>query len=398
MKYSNTTIGAIKPQDRVVSLDILRGVALFGIALVNILGFNASFFDFGGFYSSLPDVGQVNFYQKLIGLCADKFIFLFSFLFGYGIWLQYHRFSTNKGRFTIFFSRRMAVLALFGLAHILFLWAGDILLPYAIAGMIVLALRKLPSWSLILIGLFFYFFVIFWLILSVWIPLPDALSSTCPTCLSHALDIYANGDYVQIFNLRLIEYAAFLPINLFYYLPKIIGITLFGFVASKAQFHLIVKTNRQFWLWIYLAISAVAIVAHLYYESAVMSLFLPESVYLTAGYMMGYEFMNLFVASAYIMTILLLCTFKITQNILKPLSFPGRMSLTNYLLQSVLFGFVFYGWGWGFFGWQKLDQIELIAVLVFILEIIFSYFWLQKFEQGPLEKLWRNLSYRKPRL
>ena len=390
----NIAITAVKPQNRIASLDILRGFALLGIAMVNILGFNASFFDFGGFYSQLPDPSQVHFYEVIIGLCADKFIFLFSFLFGYGIWMQYHRFTVRQGHFYAFFIRRMGVLLLFGMAHVLFLWAGDILIPYAIAGMVVLALSKFSNTILLTLAAFFYFFVIFWLTISVWIPLPNALSSTCPECMGQAMDVYAHGNYLSILNLRLTEYSAFIPVNLIYYFPKIMGITLFGFVASRLQLHLKLEQHRRVWLWITCVILAVGCLAYLYYENLVMTIISPESEFLTAAYMFGYEIMNLFLASGYILAILLMCSFKPSRLILKPLSYPGRMSLTNYLMQSVLFGFLFYGWGLGFFGWQKPAQIEIYAILIFLSEVLTSYFWLQKFEQGPLEHLWKKLSYR----
>ena len=116
----------IKSAERISSIDILRGFALLGILLVNILGFNASFFDFGGFYNNLPDNLQQHFYNIYISLTADKFIFLFSFLYGYGIFIQFDRFQTRGEPFSPFFTRRMIGLAFFGILHIVLLWAGDI--------------------------------------------------------------------------------------------------------------------------------------------------------------------------------------------------------------------------------------------------------------------------------
>jgi uncharacterized protein len=395
MKNHPSIITATKPQNRIISLDILRGWALFGIAIVNILGFNASFFDFGGFYGTLPDQQQLEFYELLIGLSADKFIFLFSFLFGYGIWMQMSRFLESTLSFSSFFTRRMLLLALFGIAHVLFLWAGDILIPYAIAGMVVLALRKLPDHLLLIFGIFMYFFVVLWLVISIWFPLPDGLSSGCPTCLGQALDVYANGNYWQIFQLRLIEYSAFLPVNLIYYLPKVMGITIFGFLASKHKLHAKIIEHRWKWSIFTLILAILAIIVYSKYEAVVFVLFTQENVFTTAGFMLGYEIMNLFVAFSYLLIVLVLCTFKWTQLLLSPLSYLGRMSLTNYLLQSIFFGFLFYGWGLGFFGWQKPTQIELFALFIILVEIIVSYFWLKEFSQGPLEMFWRKWSYRK---
>ncbi len=395
MKNQHPTISATQPQNRLISLDILRGVALLGIAIVNVLGFNSSFFDFGGFYRMLPDAQEQTFYQLLIRLSADKFIFLFSFLYGYGIYMQLARFTKNQWAFTPFFARRMLVLALFGVLHVVFLWAGDILLPYAIAGMILIGLRKLPDWLLLVVGLFIYFFVVGWLLVSVWIPLPDGLSSSCTECLGQALDVYSAGNYWQILQLRMVEYTAFIPVNLIYYLPKILGISIFGFLASKHKLHAAIANKQLLWGIATLLISAVAVVTFLHYESWVAELVGKNREFLTMGYILSYEIVNLFVASSYALIILWLTSFDKIQWVFKPLSYPGRMSLTNYLLQSLFFGFVFYGWGLGFFGWQRPTQIELLALFIFLVEIIFSYFWLKEFKQGPLESLWRKLSYRK---
>ena len=132
-------------KNRIKSLDVLRGFALFGIALVNVFGFNASFFDFGGFYNNLPDPVQQKFFHTFIGLTADKFIFLYSFLFGYGFFLQFNKYGSQGSEFTSYYRRRLLFLALFGMTHIFFLWAGDILLLYAIDGLILFLLRKISG-------------------------------------------------------------------------------------------------------------------------------------------------------------------------------------------------------------------------------------------------------------
>jgi uncharacterized protein len=250
----------VNTNNRIASIDILRGFALLGIVLVNTLGFNSSFFDFGGFYSNLPDDFQSRFYSTFISLTADKFIFLYSFLFGYGIYMQYRKFTSKGEGFTSFFNRRMWVLALFGIAHVLFLWAGDILILYALAGFFILLVHKLSSNWQIIIALFFYFFLGIWLTLGVWIPLPDGLSSTCTECLEQAKIIYADGNYIDCLKLRLEEYFAFRNINAIYYLLLIL------------------------------------------------------------------------IASSYVSV----------ARILNPIALMGKMSLTNYIMQSVLLSIIFY--------------------------------------------------------
>lgn len=112
---------------------------------------------------------------------------------------------------------------------------------------------------------------------------------------------------------------------------------------------------------------------------------------MNAVYMGAYELMNLFMALSYILLILLLASYKF--NILKPFAYVGRMSLTNYIMQSLIFSIIFYGWGFGKFGMQEPTIFVWYAVGVFVFQLIFSYIWLKKRKHGPLEWLWRKLSY-----
>lgn len=386
------SVSALKPKFRIQSLDILRGFALLGVALVNVLGFNASFFDFGGFYHNLPDPIQQNFYFILIGLTADKFIFLYSFLFGYGFYLQYQKYDTEGHQFTNYYLRRLFFLALFGVSHVVFLWAGDILLTYAFAGLLLFFLRKLPGQFLLLIGFGLYFFISIWLVLSIWIPLPNALSSTCTECLDDALIIYPTGNYFEILKLRLYEYFAFRNINLLYYLPKVMGILIFGFLASQNKLHEKISVSPKKWMIVFAIMAGISVILYFYYESLVFKLLPADSNYINALFMGAYELMNLFMAISYILLIILLSTFRF--NILKPLIYVGRMSLTNYIMQSVLFSIVFYGWGFGKFGMKEPLVIIWYAIGIFVVQLILSYFWLKNKKQGPLEWLWRKLAYR----
>jgi len=384
---------AVNSKNRIESLDVLRGFALFGIALVNVFGFNASFFDFGGFYNNLPDPVQQKFYHTFIGLTADKFIFLYSFLFGYGFYLQFNKYGSKGSEFSCYYKRRLLFLALFGIAHIFFLWAGDILLLYAIAGSILFLLRKKSGVVLLPIGFIFYFFISIWLIFSIWIPLPNGLSSTCTECLSNALQIYPTGNYPECVKLRLFEYYSFRNINILYYLSKVLGIFIFGFLASRYKLHKQIQDNLSKWVIISLLVLSIGLMLCLFYETWVYKLVSEQSVYLDAVYMGAYELMNLFMALSYILIILIISSFKL--NILRPFAYVGRMSLTNYIIQSIMFSFIFYGWGLGKFGMKEPTIFIWYAIGIFIFQLIFSYFWLKIKKQGPLEWLWRKLSYRK---
>ncbi len=387
----NNNISPIVPQKRIVSIDILRGLALLGILLVNILGFNASFFDFGGFYNNLPNSYQATFYSIYISLTADKFIFIFSFLFGYGIYMQYHKFSQQSKPFQSFFTRRMLVLACFGIVHIIFLWAGDILLLYAIAGLFLLLIYKMNSKLLLALSFFFYFFIVFYLLLNVKLPyLPDAMSSTCTKCLKEAINIYSSGDYLECMKLRLFEYFSFRNINVLYYLPKVIGIITMGFLASKYDLYHKIVNNRKKWTLILVVFAIGSAIIYFNYEKIVNF----EKPNALALYMFGYELLNIFIALTYILITILVSSNAVILRILSPIGLMGRMSLTNYLFQSILLSIIFYGWGFGLFGHTIVTNLVIIAICIYIIQVIYSVFWFQYYKQGPLEWLWRKISYR----
>jgi len=284
----------------------------------------------------------------------------------------------------------MGMLALFGIAHIFFLWAGDILLLYAVAGLVIMAVRNLPTrWQLVL-SLFFYFFIAIWLALGVLIVIPDAMTSTCTGCLEQAKSIYAHGNYLECMQLRLQEYWAFRNNNTFYYLPKIIGVTLFGFIASKMELHKRVAEHVKNWVGIWLVVVVIGVITYFGYAGIAD----PRSRFAPAISMAGYEFMNIAIASSYILFILLITTNLKIAKALRPFALMGRMSLTNYLTQSLLLSVVFYGWGLGLFGQTKVTLVVLIALAVYLLQIGINLIWFRYHDQGPLEKLWRKVSYK----
>jgi len=126
-KGSSNSFRPTDPEDRILQIDILRGFALFGVLLVNVFGYNSSFFDFSGFYKTFNDPLNTQVFNLVIGYGADKFIFLFSFLFGIGFSIMHLKYQSDEKHFFSLYLRRMLALMLFGAVHIVFFWAGDIL-------------------------------------------------------------------------------------------------------------------------------------------------------------------------------------------------------------------------------------------------------------------------------
>lgn len=382
------------PNERITQIDILRGFALFGVLLVNAFGYNASFFDFSGFYHTFTDPLNSKIFEWLVGFAADKFIFIFSFLFGVGFGIMYLKYRADEKHFFWLYFRRMLALMVFGLLHILFFWAGDILFSYALMGFLLLFVRKWPSGRLLFLSIFFYFFPILYLALENVFPfLPDALSSVTNLKMPEVIAVYSGGSYAEIFKLRLHEYAAFRNINLIYYAPKVLSLFLLGYLFYKYNFLGRINRNRSKYALVAVLLLLSGVILTLYSDNVVNVLIAQENPYSLTVYMGVYEVTNILLGLSYILVILLLSQASFFRRLLDPLKYIGRTALTNYLMQSVIFTTLMYGYGFGRFGSYTPWQLLIWTFGVFTLQVLISGLWLKKYRFGPLEWLWRKFTY-----
>ena len=383
------------PSERISQIDILRGFALLGILLVNVFGYNSSFFDFNGFYKTFDDPLNSTVFNLVIGYGADKFIFTFSFLFGVGFSIMYLKYHTDEKHFFHLYLRRLLALMVFGIIHIVFFWAGDILFSYSLMGVILLLSRKLRSDILLFLSIFLYFFPIIYIAFQSLSPsLPDALSSVTDITLPEVIDIYSGGSYLEIFKLRIHEYLAFRNINLIYYAPKVLSLFILGYLFYKHKFFEKINSSKGKYFALLAALFSIGIVLNLFTDNIVNALANAETnPFYTAVYMGVFEVTNIFLGFAYILLILLLSQIPVFKAILNPLKYVGRMALTNYLMQSVIFTTIMYSYGFGYFGSIQPWQLVISAIVVFFLQLFISIIWLKNFRFGPVEWLWRKLTY-----
>ncbi len=384
-----------KPKDRIVQIDILRGFALFGVLFVNVFGYNSSFFDFGGFNGGFTDSLNSGVYHFMINYAADKFIGLFSFLFGIGFAIMYLKYKSDEQRFFRLYARRLLILMLIGIVHIIFFWAGDILLIYGLLGMLLLLVRKLPSSLLLIISVFLYIFPVVYIALYVVFPfLPDALSSASDITMAQVIEIYSKGSISEVFTLRLSEYFAMRNLNILYYMPKILSLFILGFLFYKHEvLRKINQSKVKYFIWgIILLCSGILI--NIFTVDLVNSITggLPNP-YDSALYTAVFEFVNVILSMSYLFIILFLSSNSVFQKILNPLQYAGRMSLTNYLADSVVFSILMYSYGFGRFGSFELWQLIIFAIVFFAIQIMISKIILQHFRYGPMEWLWRKGTY-----
>ncbi|MBI9036900.1 MAG: DUF418 domain-containing protein [Bacteroidales bacterium] len=384
-----------KPSERISQIDILRGFALFGILLVNVFGYNSSFFDFNGFYQTYEDPVNSTVFNLVIGFGADKFIFIFSFLFGVGFSIMYLKYCADERDFFTLYLRRLLALMMFGIIHIIFFWAGDILVSYSLMGMILLLSRKLRSGLIMFLSVLLYFFPIIYIAFEGVFPwMPSALSSVTEIKMPEVIDIYSSGSYLEILKIRIHEYFAFRNINLIYYAPKVLSLFFFGFLFYKHKYLEKINSSRVSYFFVLIIVLLIGIFLNLFTENIVNSLANPETnPFYTAIYMCVFEITNIFLGLCYILIILLLSQIPIFKNILNPLKYVGRMALTNYLMQSVIFTTIMYAYGFGYFGSIQPWQLIIFAIVIFVIQIFISVIWLKNFRFGPLEWVWRKWTY-----
>jgi len=387
-------------QARLLNIDIIRGIALLGILLMNIQAFSMNFSAYSN-PSSYGDLTGVNFYVYYFShIFADqKFMTIFSILFGVGIVLMAENIERKGGNPTKIHYKRMFILALFGMLHAYLLWFGDILFPYAIGGMIAYTARnKSVKFLLITAFLSIGFCSLLMYLISFAIPfmeeadLQNLLAMWAPTQEMIDKDILVN----QASWLGQMEHRNFMASkmqsNVLFYLFRIVGLMMIGMAFFKLDFFGKRFSNKG------LAISAVL--------SLALGLFLIISgnqANFASGWpiesmMAGIQYNywgSILLAYSYMSLLIVFCRSSVLIKLKSLLANVGKMALTNYLSHTLICGFIFYGWGLGFYGTFDRSEMLFVVIGVWIFQLIFSSFWMARFQFGPFEWLWRSMTYGK---
>jgi uncharacterized protein len=400
-------------KERIAVLDILRGFAIFGILISNM-----SVYSWKGYSAPIMEgwngVGNVVATWFIVLFSERKFYSLFSFLFGLGVALQMHRAVTRGGRFVSFFIRRMGILLFIGLAHFLFLWDGDILHKYALLAIPLLLIRKsnpktILRWAMIslLIPIMFWTVVRFSQDRKDIQPKPSVKETQVK---DPYFKIFTQGTYQEMTVKRLDNLIDTWtsPNTYFNRLPTLFGLFLLGMYAARRRFLETVISHlpsiRRVMLW-GLALGGTGSLAWIVMvvsrtEMVDRSLYSIEQL-LRLPFYLGFFGITLTVLVPtalcffYASGIVLLAQKVNWTRMLAPLGAVGRMALTNYLFQSVVHTCIFYNYGLGLFGKVSPIQGFGLSVLIFAFQIPISVWWLRQFRFGPMEWLWRTLSYGK---
>ncbi len=360
-KAPASTSAAPTPQNaRIATLDALRGFALLGVLVTNMLqGYS--------FVRTGADEAVATFIRAF---AEGTFYPMFSFLFGLGFALQ-----LRKGdRMLPTFRRRLAVLLGTGFLHLLLLWAGDILLTYAVLGFVLVLFRNKKERTLLVSALFMWLFTLTLYVFNGAFLIPEPKPS----------DFLAPSGETYLSNL--VGRLAVLPLellNLFLIGPAVLALFLVGYFVGRRGVREVLE-NRRFLRRVALTCTLLAAPFTLWFLGAV-PLFQGE------GWMYALEFIfaGPLLGFAYLAGLSLFAP----RGFLKPFAPVGQMALSNYLGQSLICTTLFYPYAFGLYGELGAAATLPISLAIFAFQVVFSRWWLKRYRFGPAEWVWRSLTY-----
>ena len=420
--------GPVVGFNRIESLDVLRGVALLGVLLLNILGFGMASVGYYNPFVGLGDHPEVNYaLWGFVNLFFEGSMRgLFSLLFGAGVVMFTTGLGSKSGqeKGAKLHYRRTFFLLLFGLfdAYIL-LWTGDILLVYAIAGALLYPLRHAKPKTLVLlsVGVLFCSTMVFIVSGSIMIEARDSAETVesdptgnhsqatldeaalwhesenafeyNETAVEEEIDV-RRGSYLEVAG-----YAAknvnekllfFVPV---FMLWDAMGMMLLGMALYRWGV-LSGQGAKSF----YLRMTAIGFAVGLLFNGyelyrAILTDF--DAIVIT-GYFQGtYQFGRIGMAMGWLGLVMLLCQGSLWQGLRHRLAAVGRSALSNYLLHSLICLMVFTGAGFGLVGAFERWVLYCIVLLIWMFQLLISPWWLDRYAFGPAEWLWRTLTYGK---
>ncbi|HRO47416.1 DUF418 domain-containing protein [Agriterribacter sp.] len=426
---NNLPVTPVSQANRIPSVDVLRGIALLGILLMNITEFSMP-----QRYSEAfrTDPSNVNFWVRAVMLVffEGKMRAMFSMIFGAGILLFIANKKARESVITFLFYRRMGWLILFGLvdAHLL-LWEGDILYFYGVIGMIAFLFRKMkPQYLIIALPLVaiveFVTQTMFYQDIrqkrldyvqvkqSIGLQQPDESQKKVLaewremelSFIPNDQDIIENTSKMKSgystvakkvrkasleFQTKYLIYGIWDPLAL-----MLLGMALYkwGFFTGK--------WTRRKYKWTALLGYGAGLPLVLYdfyygytYFPNLAAVFVHMEKHVIAWINLIYPVQRILLVLAHTSLILLIFQSGILQSQFRRLAAVGQMALTNYVMQTVICTLFFFGYGLNYFGRLEYYQVFYIVCFIWLLQFFLSPLWLRYFRFGPLEWLWRSLTY-----
>lgn len=393
----------VASEERVFALDVIRGVALLGIFIMNMPGFVASFYSGKvGFHQwpSRLDDGIELFRNIMLG---GKFNSMFSFLFGVGFTIQLVRLLERDGaRGYVTYVRRLLALLAFGVLHACLLWTGDVLHIYALLGFALLLLCNVSDRIIVALIVLCVLAPPFVSLTRIFLGVPDGFvlaahefqrwQTSNNAAYGHGSFFDAAREHTREMAFLYSDRGTVVYVVSFYL--QMSTTLLIGVLAGR---HRWVQNAAQLmprmipWQWSMLVLGLVSGAVYAYGETS--ELMLTDSLW-TVGTSFAYVLCRLGLVTFYVVTLLRMAVRPQLAGVLKPIATVGRMPLSNYLLQTLMATFIFYGWGLGY--WSRGGPaiwFALAVALYLVVQVPLSTLWLTFFKYGPMEYVWRLLTY-----
>ncbi len=406
------TLIPAKNEERIASLDFVRGLAVMGILFANIMAFGQPWTAYMYPDAFLVDDGDPTgvWWIAQFVLIDGKMRGLFTLLFGASMVLFLER-AWARGATRWLQARRLVWLGLFGLVHFFFIWRGDILFLYAVCGLFALLLVRLKPLNLFVLGGLGYFFgglffagAMSFSYLAVDTEMGEkpafsdlrsqSLSAKAESIKEAATDgkLISEGDYVGLVANNFAEHWSDPLMALFIGVFETIPLMLLGMALYKVGvFEGRLNPGKQkLWGWIGLLIGgAITLVLALWARENGFTYFGNKAA------MIGYSVFPRILMVLGMTALLAVYGLQVRGWLADRVSAAGRAAFTNYLGTSIVLMFVFHGWALGLYGELNRPQLYIVALLTCGLMLLWSKPWLERFRYGPLEWLWRCLTYGK---
>ena len=392
-------------EDRYHVLDALRGFALFGIVFFNIRVFSGWRLMSEEQRVTLWGVTAQGYDLFVKVLFAGKFYTLFSLLFGISFAVQLSRLEAGGKQATVIYLRRLSILLLIGATHMFLMWPGDILMSYALLGFLLLALHRFSDKTILaMAGITFsipiFGYLVAWasnfsMDLGLYQIGRASLVTHFPKFDGEILPLLKSEGWTDFFafniSLAWLRLGQLLDSWRF---VKLIFVMLVGMWCGRQiiRGHLLhneVLLKRV----VFIGLSVGLFVSYLTRDLGTASIFSGPPDLLGFKRIVAYMFSVFPMGFAYGAIFVLI--WNRSSKVLGLLSSAGRMALTNYLMQSIICLIIFYGIGLNYAGDLGPIALGTLACLIFLFQLVFSAVWLALFKYGPLEWVWRCLTYGK---
>jgi uncharacterized protein len=372
---------------RIFEIDALRGFALLGILIINIIAFSWPVI----YTQALNQSVSLNSFSLMTEnvvqwFVQGKFYTLFALLFGISFYLFLQKNTRKIGL------RRSSILMFFGICHAFLLWWGDILIIYSLCGILLLFISKMSNVKMFFSAILLYLIFALFMFLLVPSQIPASISNHYERMYDQSLEVYSKGSFEDLFNQRILDWFL-LSQNIVLSPFVILPLFILGYIAIASGFLQKLLSNHNMLMKTivlsgFLGITLTTIKEYTASKKMNTEFTFYDFFHLTFGWLA-----DLFLAVFYGTLIIVMIKKKWFQTFFQLCHLAGKMSLSHYLFQSIACNLIFYSYGLGLYGKLDIPTLVIISFGIFTLQLYMSKWWLHKFKIGPAEKLWRKWLY-----